>query len=100
MPQGQDKFTGKSAIDPNRSKYFTCKSSNALALTKELEITMRNINNNKIYEIINTTNKNDVIDKHKRFRMDMGCKQIMKINVCFKSTGDQNSIRIPKKHGL
>ena len=81
MHQGQDKFTEKSAIDPNRSKYFTCKSSNALALTKELEITMRNINNNKIYEIINTTNKNDVIGKHKRFRMDMGCKQIMKINV-------------------
>lgn len=33
---------------------------------KELEVTIDN-SNNKAYEIIKTTNENDIIDEHERF---------------------------------
>ena len=36
-------------------------------LMKELGLTMGNNDNNKTYEIINTTNENKIIDRHRRF---------------------------------
>ena len=41
-----------------------CKRFYALILMKELEVINKN---NKTYEIINTTNENDIVDKHGKF---------------------------------
>ena len=55
----RDKASGKVAI--------ICKRICALTLMKELGVTKGNWNSSISYEIINTTNENDIIDKHTSF---------------------------------
>lgn len=55
----RDKASGKVAI--------ICKRFCALTLMKELGVTKGNWNSSISYEIINTTNENDIIDKHTSF---------------------------------
>ena len=57
IPRPIDKASGNVGI--------ICRRFYALVLMKELGVTI--CNSNKTFEMINTTNENDVIDKHARF---------------------------------
>ena len=51
-----DKASGKVAI--------ICKRFCILTLMRELGVTIDNSNSSKTFELINTTNENDIVDKH------------------------------------
>lgn len=54
-------------IKTNGNVVIICQQFHALTLLKESGVTIDKSSSNKIYEIRNTTNINDIFDKHARF---------------------------------